>query len=122
MQERRRDCASALIVANVAGQDGQAVAQRRRGDDQIGLRERMPCLAAFLDQQPPESPTGHAHIAVDAHDELTSQMDRSVGAGQALDCFVAIRGAGPSHTGKVNIRFMGVGGQDLCFPCRLAFS
>jgi hypothetical protein len=52
MQERRRDCASALIVANVAGQDGQAVAQRRRGDDQIGLRERMPRLAAFLDQQP----------------------------------------------------------------------
>jgi hypothetical protein len=39
MQERRREYvgANALIVATVAGRDGQAVAQRRRGDDQIGL-------------------------------------------------------------------------------------
>ena len=29
------------------------MAQRRRRDDQIGLREGVPRLAAFLDQQPP---------------------------------------------------------------------
>src|SRR5208337_3415637 len=43
----------ALVVARIAGQDGQRRAERRRGDDQIRLRERMLGLAAFLDQQPP---------------------------------------------------------------------
>jgi hypothetical protein len=88
----------------------------------VAQRKRMPCLAAFLNQQPARIAFRPRSHWVDAHHELTLQMDRSVGAGQALDCSVAIRGAGPSHTGQVNIRFMGVGGQDLCFPCRLAFS
>jgi hypothetical protein len=50
IDDRRVD---ALVIARVAGQDGQPVAERRRCDDQIGLREGMPRLAAFLDQQPP---------------------------------------------------------------------
>jgi hypothetical protein len=40
----QRPDASALIVARVAGQYGQPVAERRRCDDQIGLRESMPAL------------------------------------------------------------------------------
>jgi hypothetical protein len=43
----------ALVIARVAGQDGQPVAERRCGDNQIRLRERMSRRAAFLDQQPP---------------------------------------------------------------------
>src|SRR5208283_1508237 len=43
----------ALVIARIAGQDRQPVAECRRRDDQIGLRECMPRLAAFLDQQPP---------------------------------------------------------------------
>jgi hypothetical protein len=40
--------AGALMIARVAGRDPQPVAQRRRRDDQIGLRERMRRLARLL--------------------------------------------------------------------------
>ena len=40
----------ALIIARVAGQDGQPVIQRRRRDDQIGLRKGMPRFPALFDQ------------------------------------------------------------------------
>ena len=43
----------ALVIARIAGEDGQPVAEGRCRDNQIGLREGMPRLAAFLDQQPP---------------------------------------------------------------------
>lgn len=41
--------AGALVIARVAGQESQPVAERRRRDDQIRLRVGMPRLAAFLD-------------------------------------------------------------------------
>ena len=39
----------AFVIAGVAGQDRQPVAERRRRDDQIGLREGMAALAAVFD-------------------------------------------------------------------------
>ena len=42
-----------LIVADVAGHDGEVVMKRGRGDDQIGLGKGMAGLAAVFDQEPP---------------------------------------------------------------------
>lgn len=41
------------MVADIAGHDRQSVMKRGRRDDEIGLREGMSSLAAFLDEQPP---------------------------------------------------------------------
>jgi hypothetical protein len=102
--------ARARSYSLVSRQDGQAVAQRKR----------MPCLA-FLNQQPARIAFRPRSHWVDAHHELTLQMDRSVGAGQALDCSVAIRGAGQAKsTSCSGIRIPCSGSNSaLKFPARL---
>lgn len=42
-----------LIIADIAGHDCQSVVQRRRGDDEIRLREGMADFAAVFDQETP---------------------------------------------------------------------
>lgn len=87
--------AGALIIARVAGNDRQPVAQRRRRDDQIGLRERMPAL------RPSSASSRHLVVEFGAPagigDKFNAEADFGKSHGADVELLERLRGDEGEH-------------------------